>query len=85
MGANHDDLLQAAQNLGRKDELMEQRRADRRDHQHKQIWTKDPHGGAYRKVHSKRFWIRQENVSRGVKTALHTSNDDKGAELMSCG
>ena len=31
---------------------MEKRRADRMTHQHKQIWTKDPHGGRYRKVSS---------------------------------
>lgn len=50
VGSSHEELVAAAQSLGRKDELMEKRRADRAEHQHKQIWTKDPHGGAYRKV-----------------------------------
>ncbi len=30
--------------------LQEQRAADRERHHHKEIWTKDPHGGPYRKV-----------------------------------
>lgn len=50
VGASHEQLVLAAQSLALKDELMEKRRADRAEHQHKQIWTKDPHGGAYRKV-----------------------------------
>lgn len=32
------------------DTLRQQRLLDRDKHHHKQLWTKDPHGGQYRKV-----------------------------------
>ncbi len=32
------------------DKLRQQRLLDRDKHHHKQLWTKDPHGGQYRKV-----------------------------------
>ena len=31
---------------------LERLRQDREEHRHKQIWTKDAHGGPYRKVSS---------------------------------
>lgn len=31
-------------------QLRQQRLVDRDKHHHKQLWTKDPHGGQYRKV-----------------------------------
>ena len=34
----------------RSDCLREQRLLDRDTHHHKQLWTKDAHGGQYRKV-----------------------------------
>ena len=48
--ASRDWQMTAAETAVQQDALMEKRRADRTAHQHKQIWTKDPHGGPYRKV-----------------------------------
>ena len=31
-------------------DLHQQRLIEREEHHHKQLWTKDPHGGPYRKV-----------------------------------
>jgi hypothetical protein len=36
--------------LADSDKLRQQRLLDRDKHHHKQLWTKDPHGGQYRKV-----------------------------------
>lgn len=48
--ATRDWQITAAETAQQQDGLMQQRRADRTAHQHKQIWAKDPHGGPYRKV-----------------------------------
>lgn len=32
------------------DKVRQQRLLDREKHHHRQLWTKDPHGGQYRKV-----------------------------------
>lgn len=32
------------------EQRLERLRRDRESHSHKQVWTKDPHGGRYRKV-----------------------------------
>ncbi|KAK9829923.1 hypothetical protein WJX72_008670 [[Myrmecia] bisecta] len=39
----------SARDLAAQDILMESRRADRERHYHRTIWTKDAHGGPYRK------------------------------------
>ena len=33
-----------------REQAMQQRRANQQTHRHDQIWTKDPHGGPYRKA-----------------------------------
>ena len=33
-----------------RESLQAERRADQQRHHHRQIWTKDPHGGPYKKV-----------------------------------
>ncbi len=40
----------APSSLALRESLQEKRRADQRQHHHQQIWTKDPHGGPYKKV-----------------------------------
>lgn len=37
---------------------LERLRADREAHQHKQLWTKDPHGGPYRKARWREGGVR---------------------------
>lgn len=39
--------------LIQRDKELERRRAARKQHYHDQVWTKDPHGGPYRKVRFK--------------------------------
>ena len=48
-GSNTSVALTAA-DLQIRSKLMEQRRHDRQRHHHSQIWTKDFHGGPYRKA-----------------------------------
>ena len=36
---------------------IEQLRLEREAHRHSTIWTKDPHGGAYRKVCPVKVWF----------------------------
>jgi len=50
--------------------LQEQRLADRERHYHKDIWTKDPHGGPHRKVPPLRPWSPQP---RGLNWLLGSS------------
>lgn len=38
------------QSLAQRDQELERRRNARNEHYHDQVWTKDPHGGPYRKV-----------------------------------
>lgn len=38
------------QSLAQRDQELERRRNARKQHYHNQVWTKDPHGGPYRKV-----------------------------------
>ena len=50
MRASREWQIAAADIAQQQDALMERRRTERAAHQHKQIWTKHPHGGPYRKV-----------------------------------
>lgn len=45
---------------------MERLRGDREAHSRKQIWTKEPHGGAYRKVSTVRMQPSAENCQTGA-------------------
>ena len=44
VGSSSQDVVQM------RESAMQQRRADQQLHRHDQIWTKDPHGGSYRKA-----------------------------------
>lgn len=54
-GIQDSDNLRQICTLGKWDVVsrevrLQQRRTDAEEHHHKQIWTKDPHGGPYKKV-----------------------------------